>query len=107
MTERNKGLRVSILFGIVLSVLYLFFIPNIETGFSCKFCDFETYRNDWLNDFSYKMPAWDGNAPYPDGYFTFEEIKQRFYYTLCLKVLLVGFSSSIIMFYFLTKLRLK
>jgi len=84
MDKRKNRLLLSVIIGIILSALFAYFIPNIETGFSCIYCDFYTYRNDWYNDFMNKMPNWNGLAPYPDGYYTFEEMEQRFYFYLCL-----------------------
>jgi hypothetical protein len=107
MNKRKKILILSILIGLISSAVYLNFIKKIETGFSCINCDFYTYRNDWYNDFVNKMPSWDGMYPYPDGFYTFEEMKQRFYFTLGLKILFVGTSSSVLMFYLLRKLQHK
>lgn len=97
-------LIISLIIGTILSALFAYFIPNIETGFNCINCDFYTYRNDWYNDFSSKMPNWDGRIPQPDGLYTFDEIKQRFYFYLCLKILLVGICSFSLAFYSLNKI---
>ncbi len=104
MDKRKNRLLISIIIGILLSFLFAYFIPNIETGFNCRYCDFYTYRNDWFYDFDSKKPQLNSSNPFPNGYYTFEEIKQRFYFYLCMKILFFGAFSTLLTFYLLNKI---
>ncbi len=105
MDKRKNRLLLSVIIGIILSALFAYFIPNIETGFSCIYCDFYTYRNDWIVTFESKMPHWDGSLPFPEGFYTFEQVVRRFYFYLSLKIFFVGCLSTFVAYFIIQKLQ--